>query len=100
MRRCRGSHLALKPGQPPDNRLSIALPTGLKGSHEPLLHLVRASPLLQIVPLDLVACVKVGQCGQRALQCRQEVVRVEQGLGVILSGSLGCETEEHVRLRC
>ena len=57
----RGPDLLLKLGQPLDDRLSIALPARLKSSHETLLHLVRSGPLLQVVPLDLVADVEISQ---------------------------------------
>jgi len=62
--------LPRKPGQLLHNRFAISSPTRFKHSYETLLDLIWPGPLFQIVALDFVAHLHIGQTGQRALKCR------------------------------
>src|SRR5690242_6162423 len=72
--------LLLDPGESLDNRLAISSPARLKGSRETPLHRIRSRPLLQVVSLDFVADIDIGQKSKCALKSHQEVVQVEWGL--------------------
>src|SRR4051794_11088498 len=83
--RLQTSGLQAQPFQARGQALSVGPVALLQLGQEMAFHRPWSGPALQLVPLDLVADLDVGQDDERLLELRQEVIRVERHLRTIHS---------------